>query len=334
MHPLFALPGLRGVFRPRAGRAAVITTLLLALLMFCAGLIPSSAFACACGCGVFEVATSSMLPTGAGGTVYLEFDFQDQTRNWSGGGSAPSANNGDKEIRTYFYTLGLQYMFNRSWGFQIEVPVWNRYFQTDNNFPTPPPNIQSAHWTGVGDIRIRGIYTGFSEDLSTGVTYGIKLPTGNNNFDPAVVDSDSQIGTGSTDILLGAFHRQALTSDNMWSAYAQAQLDAPVLIQNQYRPGPELDLAAGVQYNGWSVGKVQITPIAQAIVSLRGRDSGLNAAHPVASGYERLILSPGVEFDYSQFSFYADVEVPVLQNFNGNQLTAPYMIKAIVAYNF
>ena len=120
----------------------------------------------------------------------------------------------------------------------------------------------------------------------------------------------------------------------MWSWFTQAQLDAPVLIQNQYRPGPELDLAAGVHYNGWTIGNAQITPVAQAIVSVRGRDSGANAASPVASGYQRLILSPGIEVDYNQFSFYADIEVPVLQSFNGNQLTAPYMFKLFVAYSF
>lgn len=93
-------------------------------------------------------------------------------------------------------------------------------------------------------------------------------------------------------------------------------------------------MAAGTHFNGWKVGSVQITPLAQAIVSLRGRDSGANAASPVASGYERLILSPGIEFDYAQFSFYGDVEVPVLQSFNGDQLTAPVMLKMIVAYSF
>lgn len=330
MFPLFALAAPR---RPcRAGPASVaITALLLAFLV---GLAPKPAFACACGCGVFEVATSSMFPTGAGGTVFFGLDYQDQTHNWSGWSGAPSTNNGDKEIRTLFYTAGLQYMFNRSWGFQIEVPIWNRYFKTDNNFPFSPPDIVTAHWTGVGDIRIKGLYTGFSEDLSTGIDFGVKLPTGNNNYDPIVVDSDSQIGTGSTDILLGAYHRQALTSDNVWSWFAQTQLDQPVLIQNQYRPGGELDTAAGIHYNGWTVGNVQITPVAQAIVSLRARDSGANAASPVASGYERLILAPGIEFDFNQFSAYADIEVPVLQHFNGNQLVAPFMVKLLLAYSF
>ena len=317
-------------YDPRAWCRAGVPAILIAALM----LAPHQAFACACGCGVFDVGTSSMFPTGAGGTVFYGLDYQDQTRNWSGGHSAPAANNDDKELRTYFNTFGFQYMFNRSWGFQIEIPIWGRSFKNEPDSPNSPPEIESTQWGGLGDIRIRGIYTGFSDDLSTGVTYGIKLPTGNNTYDPSFVDSDSQIGTGSTDILLGAFHRQALTSDNMWSWFAQAQLDAPVLIQNQYRPGWELDLAGGVHYNGWMVGTVQITPLAQAIVSLRGRDSGANASNPVSSGYERLILSPGIEFDFAQYSAYADVEVPVLQNFNGNQITAPVMFKFLLAYNF
>lgn len=333
---MFSLISLLARRRPRrSGRAPFyLTALALGSFAFLIGLMPTRVLACACGCGVFEVGTASMFPTGSGGMVWLGFDFQNQTQNWSGGGSAPEQNNGDKVIRTYFYTFGFQYMFNRAWGIQLEVPYWNRYFATDQNFPNPPQDIVSNRWWGIGDIRIKGIYTGFSDDLSTGITYGVKLPTGNNMYDPVLVDSDSQIGTGSTDILLGAFHRQALTQDGQWTGFEQAQLDVPVLIQNQYRPGWELDLAAGVIYAGWTVGNVQIAPIAQTIVSLRGRDSGANAASPVASGYERLILSPAIQMTWNQFSFYTDVEFPVLQNFNGNQITAPWMLKAILAYNF
>lgn len=170
--------------------------------------------------------------------------------------------------------------------------------------------------------------------MSTGVTYGLKLPTGDFNFNSTIVDRDSQIGTGSTDITLGGFHRQALTNDNIWSWFAQAQLDQPVLTREGYRPGTEVDAAAGIHYNGWSLGNVKITPLAQVIVSERTRDSGPNSASPVASGYQRVLLSPGIEFDLNQVSAYADVEVPVYQHFTGNQLAAPVLVKFIVAYNF
>ncbi len=75
-------------------------------------LTPGIVHACACGCGVFDVGTSSMFPEGAGGTAFLQFDYQDQNHNWSGTSQAPDANNDDKEIKTYFTTLGFQYMFN------------------------------------------------------------------------------------------------------------------------------------------------------------------------------------------------------------------------------
>ena len=57
--------------------------------------LPSLAQACACGCSIFDVGTASMLPSGLGTTLFLEYDFLNQTTNWSGGSSAPGANNDD-----------------------------------------------------------------------------------------------------------------------------------------------------------------------------------------------------------------------------------------------
>ncbi len=82
--------------------------------------VPGMALACACGCSVFDVGTSTLLPSGPGGTLFFEYDFLDQTQNWSGSGRAPAAHNDDKHIRTSFYQLGGQYMFNDSWGVMAE----------------------------------------------------------------------------------------------------------------------------------------------------------------------------------------------------------------------
>jgi hypothetical protein len=54
----------------------------------------------------------------------------------------------------------------------------------------------------------------------------------------------------------------------------------------------------------------------------------------VASGFQRVLLSPGLEVDIHKLKFYADAEVPVYQNFTGNQIAAPVLIKATVAYEF
>ena len=287
-------------------------------------LAPGMAFGCACGCGVFDVGTSSMFPQGEGGMAYLSYAYQDQSRNWSGASQASAANNDDKEIRTDFFSTGIQYMFNSSWGVQGQIPFAYRYFKTTDNATT---------WGSLGDIRVEGLYTGFAADLSTGVSFGFKLPTGNDNYNPSVVDRDTQIGSGSTDILLGGFHRGNLTEDQKWDWFAQTELDVPVLIQAQYRPGVELDSAAGIDYKGWSVGRVRISPVAQAIFSFRSHDSG-DAANYDNSGYERLLLSPGVEFHIHPVKIYVDAELPVFQNVNGNQLVAPVLVKVNLSYMF
>jgi hypothetical protein len=292
-------------------------------------LVPGIVHACACGCGVFDVGTSSMFPNGAGGMAFLQYDYQDQNRNWSGSSQAPAANNDDKEIRTDFVTAGLQYMFNSSWGLQFQVPFDYRYFKTKNDMG----NIVSTSWGSLGDIRVEGIYTGFMADLSAGVTFGVKLPTGNDNYNPAIVDRDTQIGTGSTDILLGGFYRDNLTRNDWWDWFAQFQLDVPVLIQDEYRPGVELDTAAGIDYKGWSLGRVKISPVGQVIFSERTSDSGA-AANSDNSGYQRILFSPGVEFHIHPVKLYADVELPVYQHVTGNQVVAPVLFKVSLSFMF
>lgn len=292
-------------------------------------LTPGIAHACACGCGVFDVATSSMLPNGPGGMVYLQFAYQNQDQNWSGWSKAPDYDNGDKKIETEFLTPGVQYMFNSSWGAQVKLPYDFRYFKGTDD----AGNIASHNWSQLGDLRIEGIYTGFFADMSAGVTFGLKLPTGDFNVDPSLVDRDTQIGTGSTDILLGGFYRGNITQDEKWDWFAQTMLDVPTLIQDQYRPGVELDTAAGIDYKGITWGKMRITPLAQAIVSYRSSDSGA-ASDPGNTGYERLLLSPGVEFHVYPVTVYTDVEFPVLQHLNGDQLAAPLMVKVSASYMF
>jgi len=271
-----------------------------------------------------------MFPSGAGGMACIQYAYQDQNRNWSGTSQAPAANNDDKEIRTDFVTFGLQYMFNRQWGVQAELPYDFRYFKTLDD----AGDVVSRRWNQLGDIRLEGIYTGFFEDLSAGVTLGAKLPTGSHTFDADVVDRDTQIGTGSTDVLLGGFYRGRLTRDNQWDWFAQLQLDVPALIQDAYRPGLELDTAAGIDYQGFSLGRVRIAPVAQVIFSERTSDSGANAASPVASGYQRIMLSPGVEFHVHPVKIYADAEFPVYQNFTGSQLAAPVLFKVSLGFMF
>jgi hypothetical protein len=288
--------------------------------------------ACACGCGIYEVGTSSMIPTDSGVMTFLDYDYQDQSHNWSGTSEAPAADNGDKDIRTSWYTLGYQDMVNRDWGIRLELPYEERHFVTTGG--ATGNDIVTLNYRGLGDVRIEGIYTGFSSDLSKGLTFGLKLPTGSYTTNDAFqdIDRDTQIGSGSTDILLGGFERFALGSN--WSGFTQALLDVPVLSQVQYRPGTEFDAAIGAYYDGFGIGRLRISPIGQVKLSVRSRDTGANAADPVASGFVRVLAAPGLEFDLHPIKVYTDVELPLYYHFTGNQLVAKTLFRLSVSYMF
>ena len=85
-------------------------------------------------------------------------------------------------------------MFNRDWGVSIELPYEHRYFKTDNG-DTGTPDIQSFVHDAIGDMRIQGIYTGFSPDMSTGLDFGLKLPTGDYTYPN--FDRDTEIGSAA-----------------------------------------------------------------------------------------------------------------------------------------
>jgi hypothetical protein len=311
--------------RPALLRGAAVSAVLAPA--FGLLLTPQSALACACGCGVFDVGTASLFASGSGGVAFLEYDFMDQNRNWSGTSAAPAADNGDKEIRTDFVTAGMEYMFNRSWGVMAEVPYWNREFKTDDG-----SGVEGFSHAALGDIRLRGMYTGLSDDMSTGFEFGVKLPTGDYKYPN--FDRDTEIGTGSTDLLLGAYHFGGITEDNSWVWFGQVAWDQPLASQGGYRPGAEVDAALGVYYSGISLSDdVTLVPMLQLIGSHRAHDGGPQG-DPDNTGYDRLMLSPGLELDLSNWKLYGDVEFPVYQDMTGNQLVASKLFKVILSYAF
>jgi hypothetical protein len=291
--------------------------------------VSGTALGCACGCGVFDVGTGAMFPDGSGGTLYTEVDFMDQNQNWSGTSQAPADNNSDKRIKTQFYTLGGQYMFNRSWGIQVDVPYWDRNFTTTDD----SGNLVSFQHAALGDIRIRGLYTGFSPDMSTGLTFGVKLPSGDSTY--ANFDPDTEIGTGSTDFLLGAYHLGKLSTDGAWSYYLRAQWQEPVKSKDTYRPGNEVIGVAGTYYKGWSsaAGNTRVVPLLQMTAAYRGHDGG-TMGHPEDSGYTRLIAAPGLEIDVSQIHVFVEAGFAVYNNMSGNQLVAKQLYRINVSYGF
>jgi hypothetical protein len=344
----------RGIERARRFGFGVMVALML-------GLVPGAAWACACGCSVFDVG-GGLLPQEeeSGGRVFTEWWHSDQNQNWIGNAKASAAANSDKEVVTNWYTVGFQYSFNRDWGVMARLPYVTRSLTTDTG---PPGGIQTFNANDFGDLEVMGMYTGFSKDMSTGIIFGLKLPTG--TYTAPGFDRDTQIGTGSTDLILGGFHRGLITGDNAWQYFTQMRWQQPFLYRSAadpqgffdgnagvvqtYKPGYQVDAAIGILYNNlYNVaGFDKITPLAQLIISHRNHDSG-DGSDPLNSGFDRVMISPGVEFtkvldeaNKRVFKFYADVEVPIYYRtdaaFNQGtqgQLISPYLIKTVASYNF
>ncbi len=313
----------------------------LLLFTVLSALAPGYALACACGCGVFDVGTAAMIQTHTGGMFYVEDDYQQQDQNWVGSHAAPDANNTDKEIETNFGGVGLDYNFNRNWGMSVKIPYWLRTFRT-NIGSAGTPDIESYRHNAIGDIRILGTYTGFSPDMSTGLSVGLKLATGDWTY--PYFDRDTSIGTGTTDLLLGGYHLGTISADHHLTWFVEALFDRAFNTREGYRPGNETDAAAGVMYDGFKLpNSGKVTALLQLIGSDRLHDSG-NNADPPNSGYHRLLVSPGLEADVGKWKFYADAEFRVYHYANAapsvaaegtqGQLVAPVLLKFIVSYSF
>jgi len=287
------------------------------------------ASACACGCGVLNVGTSSLIPNSEGGTAFLQYDYMSQSRNWHDS-SKSDLDNHDKRIETQTVTAGAQYMFNRDWGAAIRVPYITR---SAANWPDSDETPYERH-DDIGDISVMGIYSGFSDNMSSGITFGLKLPTGATK--DANFERNTQIGTGTVDSILGAYHVGKFSPQSKAGYFAQTSWDQPLDGHSGYKPGYEVSGAIGTYYNAGSVGIAKrITPIVQFTGAHKSKDSGwADPDHNPNSGYNMVFFAPGVEITLKQFKIYADVELPVYRNVNGVQLVPQNLYKVILGYNF
>ena len=267
---------------------------------------PGLASACACGCGGFGVGAGNLIPLAGGGTVYVETDYLDQNHNFASASRAPAANNDDKEIQTEFVTIGGQYSLSANWRVAAEVPIEHRLFRT----AADDGGIDRFEHTAIGDVRLTATYSGLARDHTTGVTFGIKLPTG--DFGHPGFDRDTQIGTGSTDLLLGVYHLGDLNKARTWTYFAQARAQVILASQGGYTPGNEVNGAIGISYGGLGkvTDKVTFTPLLQLEGSVRATDSGPATDNSQGSGYERLVIAPGIEVGVGKWKLYGDVGFP------------------------
>ena len=324
-------------------------------VVFAALVSGNNAYACAaCGCTLStdwgNQGAGQEISTKQGFSTDLSYSYVNQNRMIYGSGKASGAQinslyaNG-QEIetltQTQIVTASLNYT-GENGGFMLQMPYLYRTHSTDGVINSPNAPLGSNYTTssdrGMGDVRIIGSYTGLSSDKTSGIIIGIKLPTGSTgtNFNGGVgagsaLDSGLQLGTGSTDLILGGFS-SGLVSTYGWFVQGTMQhavATEPALGNLTYRPGDAYGLNTGIRSAAFGS---KISPMLQLNVIKRQADSGTSVPTDVFSGIPvsggtLAYLAPGVSVRAGHgMSVYGFVQIPVYQNVNSLQLVPQYTV--------
>ncbi len=279
----------------------------------------------------------------------------------------PTSGELERQTINRYLTLGLSYSPNANWGFNLLVPYIDRTHssytdQTSAPFDTAqlaPSNLSTAHVSGLGDIKFITVWQGLLPTHNLGLELGVKLPTGNYGGpnaagtaaigrDPAtfgsgptsrvpppgnLLDTSLQAGTGSTDLVIGAFYEQAVSQD--FDAFANAQFQGALTHRldqagQDYRPGNLATMSLGLRDEAHP----DVVPQLQVNLTRKSADQGaladtLDTAGTIA------YFSPGLSLRVARSAqFYGFIQIPVYSRLDGYQLLPRWTATAGLSYAF
>jgi len=260
-----------------------------------------------------------------------------------------------------YVTASLDYNNGETWGATVVLPYIMRSHMTYGQDTDPGDGLgyptgangYSSQANGFGDMKIIGRYFGFAEQKDWGIQFGVKLPTGSNNQTAVgnsgsivAVDPGLQLGTGSTDAIIGVYKFGIIPKTEDWGYFGNVQYQATVKptnvpstiaainaaggVGNSYRPGNALNINVGTNYQGWD----KWVPTLQFNYLYKTADSG-TAADTWSTGGTLLYATPGILYKLTdQTQVYANVQLPVYQNLNGIQLAPSFIASMGVRVHF
>jgi hypothetical protein len=202
--------------------------------------------------------------------------------------------------------------------------------------------VSGAHFSELGDIKLIGSWQGLLPTHNLGLQLGVKLPTGRYGtaiqFDSgpnagSPLDASLQPGTGSTDVILGAYYYRAVSQD--FDAFVNGQFQSAVTHKmdqpgNDFRPGNSETVSVGLRYEAHP----QWVPQLQVNLVHKSPDQGALADLPDTAGTVAY-LSPGVTVKaFGALQVYAFVQVPVYSNLDGYQVFPRWTGSIGGAYSF
>jgi hypothetical protein len=309
---------------------------------------PVGAWACAtCGCTLSADAAAGYSAI-SGLRFNFEYDYVNQDALRGGTRTAtpaqivnnpsnPALGGGEIEKQTInrYLSMGMSYSPNSEWNISVLVPYVMRTHTTFGQQQSPyttsqtaSDQISGARLSDPGDIKVIGSYQGLLPTHNLGVQLGVKLPTGhygtavNFNTGPNVgtpLDASLQAGTGSTDLIVGAYYYQAVSQN--FDAFVNGQFQSAVRHKqdepgNDFRPGNSASMSFGLRYEAHR----QWVPQLQVNLLHKSADQGALADTTDTAGTVAY-LSPGVTLHlFGNMHLFAFAQVPVYSNLDGYQL--------------
>jgi hypothetical protein len=308
-------------------------------------LVPYSVHACAtCGCALSSDAAMGYSAI-AGWHLSVEYDYipQDQMRSGTHAVSGvPDGNELEHETINRYITTGISYAPSPAWSMNLLVPYVVRDHSTYGEFDSmqPLPELSSSHTSSLGDIRLIFSYQGFLPTNNLGVQLGVKVPSG--KYGTAInfysgpkagtpLDASLQPGTGSADVIVGAYYYRAISQNFDFFANGQFQsavkhhMDQP---GNDYRPGNGTLVSFGLRYEEYP----RLVPQLQVNLVHKSPDQGALADIQSTAGNVAYV-SPGLTTQIAaKLYLFGFVQVPVYSNLYGYQLFPRYTVSVGASY--
>jgi len=320
----------------------------IAVVCLCLSIAPASSWACATCGGTVNSDAAMGYSAVPGWRVNLEYTYIDQNQLRIGthattpaavvnNPSNPASGGGEieKDTVSRYLTLGISYAPNSDWNVNLLMPYVSRDHTTYGTQLKPytpaesaPDQISAARVSDLGDVRVIGNYQGLLPTHNLGLQLGVKLPTG--QYGTAIdfysgpnagtpLDASLQPGTGSTDVIAGAYYYQAVSQN--FDIFVSGQFQSAVVHEqnrpgNDYRPGNSAIVSVGLRYEA----NPNWTPQLQIDMFHKSPDQGTLADTADTVGTVAY-LSPGLSVQLvHKLVAYGVIQVPMYSNLDGYQL--------------
>jgi len=284
---------------------------LFIIVLFCLSLVPTIKVLAA------PINSNVALPVRKGGFV-----FRSQVR-WLRATDDPTSS--DKEINVVVIPNVLVYGATPDLALFAIFPFIFR--NVESNDPSSGKRVNKND-NGIGDLTLIARYTVYKRDYPSGTARfaplaGLKLPTGDDDLEPITTDSiDFQFGGVST--VTWDFGRHEIDADLIYKIKTEAE---------DFEQGNDLiyDLAYEFRVYPWTLPDVGVPNFLYLVAEANGiisQKNKLNGKTIANSGGNILFISPGIQFASKRFILETSIQLPVIQDLNGNQVERDFILTA------